>query len=383
MATPRNIPLCNINASYQQLELEILGAVERVFSSGQVINGPDVKQLEAALASYCGVNAGVACASGTDALSLAIHALDIGPGDEVILPPYTFFATVGSVIRAGATPIFADIDPVSYNIDPFQVESRITPRTKAIIAVHLFGQCADMEPLWRIAERHDLPIIEDAAQALGAEYQDKRAGSLGAIGCLSFYPSKNLGGLGDGGACVTNDPEWAKKMEILRGHGMEPKYYHKTIGWNARMDTVQAAILAVKLPHLDSWISKRREVAARYDALIKDYHLHSYLERPKALPRRLHSYNQYVVRVANGERDALVQHFKAMKIGCEIYYPLPLHLQECLTHLGYGPGDFPASEEAARATMAFPMFPELTAEEQSRVVGAVADFVRMRHRLAA
>lgn len=383
MSGSRAIPLCDINLSFQQLETEILQAVERVLVSGQFINGPDVKLLENGLAAYCGVNAAVGCASGTDALSLAIHALDIGPGDEVIVPPYTFFATVGSVIRAGATPIFADIDPASYNIDPQQVENRITKKTKAIIAVHLYGQCADMEPLWRIAERHDLPIIEDAAQSLGAEYQGKRAGSLGAIGCLSFYPSKNLGGMGDAGACVTNDPDWARKMEILRGHGMDPKYYHKTIGWNARIDTIQAAILRVKLPYLDQWIAGRRAVAGRYDALIQDFHLSEYLEKPKALPKRLHSYNQYVVRVANGERDALIQHFKAQKIGCEIYYPLPLHLQECLIYLGYGPGDFPASEEAARSTMALPMYPELGAADQARVIGTVADFVRMRHRLAA
>jgi dTDP-4-amino-4,6-dideoxygalactose transaminase len=360
-----------------------MAAVSRVLASGQVILGPEVAALEEGIAQYCGVNHAVGCASGTDALLLALHALDIGPGDEVILPPFTFFATAGSVCRAGARPVFADIDPVTYNLDPMQVESKITGRTRALLVVHLFGQCADMEPLWRIAERHDLTIIEDAAQALGAEYQGKRAGSLGGIGCFSFYPSKNLGAYGDAGMVVTNDPEWAARLACLRVHGMEPKYYHKYLGWNARLDAVQAALLRVKLPYLERWIAGRQEAARRYDALIEEHHLTHFLERPLVRPGRRHGFNQYVVRVAGGERDALVRHLKADRIGCEIYYPVPLHLQECLKYLGYREGDFPASEEACQAVLALPMYPELTLEQQRRVIGSCAAFLRQRSRLAA
>jgi dTDP-4-amino-4,6-dideoxygalactose transaminase len=355
----------------------------RVLKSGQVILGPEVAALEEEVARYCGVAYGVACGSGTDALSLALHALEIGPGDEVILPTFTFFATAGAVCRTGAKPVFVDMDPVTYNLDPFQVESKITPRTRAILPVHLFGQCADMESLWNIAERHDLTIIEDAAQSLGAEYQGKRAGSLGGMACLSFYPTKNLGGFGDGGMVVTGDPAWAARMACLRVHGMEPKYHHKYLGWNGRLDAMQAALLRVKLPHLESQLEARQEAARRYDGLIEEHHLGHFLRRPTIRPRRRHTFNQYVVRVATGERDALVQWLKAERIGCEIYYPVPLHLQECLAHLGHRTGDFPASEEACGCVLALPMFPELTIEQQRRVIGACAAFLRQRSRRAA
>ena len=377
------VPLCDIQAQYRELQPEFEAALARVLESGQVILGPEVAALEDEVARYCGVAYGVACGSGTDALSLALHALEIGPGDEVILPTFTFFATAGAVCRTGARPVFVDIDPVTYNLDPFQVESKITPRTRAVMPVHLFGQCADMESLWNIAERHDLTIIEDAAQSLGAEYQGKRAGSLGGMACLSFYPTKNLGGFGDGGMVVTGDPGWAARMTCLRVHGMEPKYHHKYLGWNGRLDAMQAALLRVKLPHLDGRLAARQAAARRYDGLIEEHHLGHFLRRPVVRAQRRHTFNQYVVRVADRERDALVQWLKAERIGCEIYYPVPLHLQECLAHLGHRMGDFPASEEACGCVLALPMFPELTVEQQSRVIGSCAAFLRQRNRKAA
>jgi dTDP-4-amino-4,6-dideoxygalactose transaminase len=377
------VPLCDLLGQYRELEPQLLEAVKRVLESGQVILGPEVAALEREVAAYCGAGHAVGCGSGTDALLLALHALDIGPGDEVILPPFTFFATVGAVCRTGARPIFADIDRDTYNLDPLQVENKVTERTRAILPVHLYGQCADMEPLWNIAERHNLPIIEDAAQAQGAEYHGKRAGTLGAIGCFSFYPTKNLGTYGDAGMVVTSDPDWAARMACLRVHGMEPKYHHKYLGWNARLDAIQAALLRVKLPHVDRWTAARQAAAQRYDALIEDHHLTQFLERPVVRPNRRHVFNQYVVRVASGQRDALVSHLRMEKIGYEIYYPVPLHRQPCLAFLGYREGDFPASEEAACSVLALPMYPELTIDQQRRVIQSCAGFLRMRTRARA
>jgi dTDP-4-amino-4,6-dideoxygalactose transaminase len=377
------VPLCDLQAQHRTLRPALEAAVARVLASGQVILGPEVAALEEEVARYCGAGHGVGCGSGTDALSLALHGLGVGPGDEVIVPPFTFFATAGSVCRAGARPVFTDIDPVTYNLDPLQVEDRITPRTRAVLAVHLFGQCADMESLCQTAGRHGLAVIEDAAQSMGSEYDGKRAGSLGTVGCLSFYPTKNLGAYGDAGMVVTGDAELAQRMRCLRVHGMDPKYYHKHLGWNARLDAVQAALLRVKLPHLERWIAARQSAARVYDELIEEYHLAHFLDRPVCRPRRRHTYNQYVVRVARGERDALVRHLKAERIGCEIYYPMPLHLQECLRHLGYREGDFPVSEEACRCVLALPMYPELTPEQQRRVIGACAGFLRQQTRRVA
>jgi dTDP-4-amino-4,6-dideoxygalactose transaminase len=377
------VPLCDLQAQYRTLQPQLEEAVLRVLRSGQVILGPEVAGLEREVARYCGAGHGVGCSSGSDALLLALAALDMEPGDEVILPPFTFFASVGAVCRVGARPVFADIDPLSYNLDPARVEERITPRTRAIMVVHLFGQCAEMGPLWQIAERHNLPIIEDAAQAIGAEYQGKRTGTLGALGCFSFYPSKNLGTYGDGGLVVTSDADWADRMCSLRNHGMEPRYHHKFIGWNARLDALQAALLRVKLPHLDNWVAQRQTAARRYDALLAESGLANAVEQPVVLAQRRHVFNQYVVRVSDGRRDAVVAQLRADRIGCEIYYPIPLHLQECLTSLGYQRGEFPVSEEACDAVVALPMFPEITVDQQRQVVQSMATALRGRVRRAA
>jgi dTDP-4-amino-4,6-dideoxygalactose transaminase len=377
------IPLCDLKSQYKELQSEIEEAVNRVLSSGQVILGPEVSALEREVARYCGSAYAVGCASGTDALLLALQALGIGPGDEVIMPPFTFFATASTVCRLGGKPVFADIDTETWNIDSIQVENKINRRTRALIVVHLFGQCADMEALWQIAERHNLPVIEDAAQSFGAEYQGKRAGTLGAFGCFSFYPSKILGAYGDAGMTITSDPAWAARMTALREHGMEVKYHHKYMGWNARLDALHAAMLRVKLPYVERWISARQEVAQRYDALVEEHQLAGFLGRPVVRPQCRHAFGYYVVNVANKQRDGLMRHLKSEQIGCDVYYPVPLHLQEALAYLGYGEGDFPASEEASSNVLALPMYPGLTIEQQRRVIQSCANFLRQRGRLAA
>lgn len=377
------VPLCDLQAQYKNIKNELEAAALRVLASGQAILGPEVTKFEESVAKFCSVNYGVSCNSGSDALLLALSAADIGPGDEVIIPPFTFFATAGAICRLGAKPVFADIDYETFNIDPLQIENKITPRTKAIMPVHLFGQCADMEPIWRISQEHNLLVIEDAAQSLGAEYQGKRSGSLGALACLSFYPTKNLGAFGEGGMVVTNDPEWASKMSCLRVHGMEPKYFHKYIGWNARMDAIQAAFCNVKIAYLGQWLKQRQEAAKRYDSIIDEEHLGGFLKKPVRKSNRNHTFNQYVVRVAGGERDGLVQYLRSEKIGCEIYYPLPLHLQECLKFLGHDKGDFPTSETACGEVMALPMFPEITAEQQRRVIQVISAYLRQKAKKAA
>ena len=380
---PLSVPLCDLNTQYRQIQTEVETAVLRVLSSGQVILGPEVAALENEVAEYCGAGHGIGCGSGTDALLLALHGINIGPGDEVILPPFTFFATVGSILRAGATPVFADIDPVTFNIDPEQIAAKVTERTRAIMPVHLYGQCADMDPINRIAEQNDLVVIEDAAQAIGAEYRGKKTGTLGGIACFSFYPSKNLGTYGDAGMVTTNDPDWAARMKALRVHGMEPKYYHKYLGWNARIDAIHAAILRVKLPHLERWTVNRQEAAARYDDMIESAHLHRFMERPTVSDHVRHVFNQYVVRVPASEREALMHHMRQNGVACEIYYPVPLHLQECLGHLGHRPGDFPISEEACRSVLALPMYPEIAPIQQQRVVDVCAAYRRKQTRIAA
>jgi dTDP-4-amino-4,6-dideoxygalactose transaminase len=381
MDTP--VPLCDLLAQYRTIQPQIEAALLRVLATGHVVLGPEVAALEREVAEYCGTAHAIGCGSGTDALSLALAALGIGPGDEVILPPFTFFATAGSVLRLGATPVFADIDPETFNVNPGAVARAVTPRTKAILPVHLYGQCCDMGALWQVAAAHNLPIIEDAAQAFGADYHGKRAGSLGALACLSFYPTKNLGTYGDAGMVVTSDAEWADRVTTLRVHGMKPKYHHPLLGWNARIDALHAAILRVKLPHVETWIDMRQAAARRYDEIIAGRGLDGFLTRPARRPGRRHTFNQYVCRVANGRRDALVQHLQAARIGCDVYYPVALHLQACLRHLGHKPGDFPVSEAACAEVIALPVFPEITAEQQERVIDQIAEFAFGHRRMAA
>jgi dTDP-4-amino-4,6-dideoxygalactose transaminase len=374
------VPLLDLKVHHEPLQQEILVVLEQIFKSQTFILGPEVGRLEERIAAYCQSQYGVGVTSGTDALLIALMALGIGPGDEVITTPYSFFATAGVVVRLGAKPVFVDIDPVTYNIDPAKIDRVVTAKTKAIIPVHIYGQCADMGLIMEVARQHKLSVIEDAAQALGSEYRDgRRACSMGTIGCLSFFPSKNLGCLGDGGMAVTSDPELAERMRILRVHGSKPKYYHKLIGGNFRLDTIQAAVLNIKLNYLDEWTGKRQQNAIRYGELFKRSGL---LDRASVrLPapvyqesgaRHYHIYNQFVLRV--GRRDALVAFLKEKEIGAEIYYPVPFHLQECFEYLGYKEGDFPESELAAKETIALPIYPELTVQQQAEVVEAVTAF---------
>lgn len=379
---PAPVPLCDIGAQYRGLQAEIDAAVLRVLRSGQAILGPEVSSFEKEAADFCGAAHAIGCADGTNALLLALTALDIGPGDEVILPPFTFFATAASVVRVGAKPVFVDVDPLTYNLDPAKLEAAVTPRTRAIMPVHLFGQCADMDPIWDVADRYGLYVVEDAAQSFGADYNGRRCGTLGVVSCFSFYPSKNLGTLGDAGMVTTNSDALAKKLAALRVHGSETKYFHKYVGWNARLDAIHAAILRVKLPHVDSWIAGRQAAAARYNALIEQAGLHGFLHRPHVRPYGTHTFNQYVVRVAAGHRDALKQHLQAEGVGCDIYYPLCLHQQECFAGMDYRAGDFPVSEEAAKAVLALPVFPEITEQQQRRVVEVCAAFARKQIRKA-
>lgn len=383
MSPVRPVPLCDLQPQFRELQTEIEAAIQRVLESGQVILGPEVAALEREAAQYCGSAFAIGCGSGTDALSLALAGLGIGPGDEVIMPPFTFFATAGATLRCGARPVFVDIEPETFNINAGLVSRAITPRTKAIMPVHLYGQCADMEQLWRLAERFAIPIIEDAAQSFGATYQDKRCGTLGSIACFSFYPTKTLAAYGDAGMVTTNDPDWADRMVTMRVHGMKPKYHHAMVGWNARIDALQAAILRVKLQHVDRWIDERIAAADRYDALIRERGLEGPLTVPVRAPDRRHTFNQYVIRVADGRRDALVQRFQADRVGYEIYYPVPVHLQPCMAEYGFRPGDFPVSEQASREVIALPIYPEITAEQQARVIHACAAHLGAPMRRAA
>jgi dTDP-4-amino-4,6-dideoxygalactose transaminase len=366
--------LLDVGRQYQPIREEIAAAIHRVCESGRFVLGPDCEQLENDLAAYCRVPHAVACASGSDALLLALAACGVGSGDDVLMPSYTFFATASAAWRLGARPVFVDIDPLTYNLDARRLEALITPSTKAIVPVHLFGQCADMSAVEAIAGRHKLCVVEDACQAIGAEWAGRRAGSLGQVGCFSFYPTKNLGGFGDGGMATTRDPALADRLQLLRGHGMRPRYYHEVVGINSRLDTLQAAVLNVKLAHLDAWTAARQANAARYGALFAECGLDRVLSLPAAAAGCRHVWNQYVVRVPDGRRDALRAYLAERKIGSEIYYPVPLHLQKCFSTLGYGPGSLPASERAAAETLALPIFPELTAQEQQAVVDAIAEF---------
>lgn len=371
--TTTAVPLLDLKEQYRPIRDEIRAAIDRVADAQWFINGPEVEGLEREVAAYSGAPYGIGLSSGTDALLVAMMAIEVQPGDEIITTPYSFFATAGCIARLGAKPVFVDIDPASYNILPEAIQGAITPRTRAIIPVHLYGQMAEMDPIMDIARRHDLTVIEDAAQAIGSEYHGRRAGSIGDFGCFSFFPSKNLGGFGDGGLVTALNEGLAARVRQLRNHGDGPKYYHKFVGGNFRLDALQAAVLRVKLPYLDGWTEGRQRNAACYRSLFAEADL-PMVSLPSESPDRRHIYNQFVIRVPR--RDELITHLRERQIGCEVYYPVPLHLQECFAYLGYKPGNFPASEAAANETLALPIFPELTEAQQEAVVDAVAAFYR-------
>ena len=365
------VPLLDLKAQYAGLRDELREALDRVAESQHFILGPEVEALEREVADYSQCEYGIGVSSGSDALLVTLMAIGLKPGDEVITTPYTFFATAGAVSRLGGRPIFVDIDPVTYNINPAAIESAVTERTRAIIPVHLYGQMAEMDQIMEVARRHNLYVIEDAAQAIGSEYKGRRAGSIGHFGCFSFFPSKNLGGFGDGGMVTANDAELADRVKLLRNHGYRPKYYNKVVGGNFRLDAIQAAVLRVKLKYLDQWTEARQRNAARYRDLFAEADLSSVV-LPAEAPDRRHIYNQFVIRAER--RDELMAFLKGRKIGTEIYYPVPMHLQECFADLGHYAGEFLESERAADETLALPIYPELTEEMMTTVVVAVSDF---------
>ena len=370
------VPLLDLQAQYAPLREEILAAVVRVCDGQRIIMGPEIEAFEEEMARMLGVRHAIAVSSGTDSLLLALMALDIKAGDEVVTSTYSFFATAGSIARLGAKPVLVDIDETTFNLDPEQLSAAITPKTKAILPVHLFGLGADMDPILDIAARAYVPVIEDAAQAIGASYKSRLLGGLGAAGCFSFFPSKNLGAFGDAGLLTTNDDGLAKQAKLLRNHGMEPRYYHHIVGANFRMDALQAAVLRVKAPHLAEWTARRRANATRYRMLFRDAGLLDRVTLPSEPPDRWHIFNQFVIRTA--DRDGLKAHLDERGIGTEIYYPVPFHLQPCFTNLGYRRGDFPRAERAAAESLALPIYGELTAAQQEIVVAAIGDYVLHR-----
>ncbi len=377
----KNIPLLDLPAQFDRIREDVYDAVRAVIESQAFILGPVVRRFEENLETYTQADHAIGCASGTDALILALASLDIGPGDDVVTTPFSFFSTASCAYRVGARPRFVDIDPDSFNIDPSRLEKAVTPDTKAILPVHLFGQCADMTAILEIANRRKIPVIEDAAQALGSTFEDPNgvsghAGTLGRLGCYSFFPSKNLGGFGDGGAVVTGDEALAERLRALRVHGGVQMYYHEDVGWNSRLDAIQAAVLSVKLPHLDAWGTARASNAVRYDRLFEEAGLvNSGAVRP---PRRTgtgrHIFNQYTLRVQR--RDELREHLRGGGIGHSVYYPVPLHLQPCFRELGYEEGSFPEAERAAREAISIPVYPEMQPGMQERVVDRFVDFYR-------
>ena len=388
------IPLLDLKAQYRELETEILDAMREVCASQQFILGPHVQELEECIAAYVQCPYSVGVSSGTDALLVALMALGVGPGDEVITSPFTFFATAGTIARLGARPWFCDIDPISYNLSPQSVAELIATQcerrngclvnrhsggvVKALLPVHLFGQMADMDPLLALARKHDLRVVEDAAQAIGAEYPGgRRAGGMGDIGCFSFFPSKNLGAFGDAGMCTTHDPVLAERLRVLRVHGGQPKYHHAVIGGNFRLDELQAAVLLVKFRYLDQWTTRRQENARSYSAAFAPASLQAFILTPRVLEGHRHIFNQYVLRVQR--RDALKQHLAEAGIGTEIYYPIPLHMQACFAYLGHRPEDYPESVRAAKETLAIPIYPELTEAQKAYVAEIIASFYSSRH----
>ena len=367
--TITRVPLIDLKRQYHGIKEEINSAIQDVLESQAFILGPQVTEFEDLFASHCNTKHAIGVSSGTDALLLALKSLGIGDGDEVITTPFTFFATVESICNVGAKPVFADIDPDTYNIRPDLIEKSISTKTKAIIPVHLYGQCSDMDPILEIAKKHDVRVIEDSAQSVGAEYKGRKSGSMGDLGCFSFFPSKNLGGMGDGGMVTCNSEELEELIHMLRIHGGKPKNYHAALGINGRLDTIQASVLIKKLEHLDHWCDERRQKASYYTENMKGFDLVT----PKVMDFNKHAFHLYVIRVK--ERDRLMEHLKTNKIDCAVYYPVPQHLQECLTYLGYKEGDMPETEMAAKETLALPIFPEITQEEQDYVIETVKDFL--------
>lgn len=364
------VPLLDLKAQYRKIKEQVLAAVSEVLESQQCIGGPKVAELEEKIARISDCKFAVGASSGTDALLNSLMSMEIGPGDEVITTPFTFFGTVGSIARTGAKLVFVDIDPLTYNIQAELIEQVISDKTRAIMPVHLFGQMADMSPVMAAAKKYNLKVIEDAAQAITATYKGKKAGSIGDVGCFSFFPSKNLGGIGDGGMIVTNDQLLYERMSIMRNHGSKPKYYHKYIGGNFRLDPIQAAALLVKLPFLDEWTKARKRNAEYYDKRFKD----TPVKTPYINPDCGSIYNQYCIEVPR--RDELMEHLRQKGIGCEIYYPVPMHLQKCFGHLGYKKGDFPKAEKAAERILAVPVYPELTDEMKNFVVDTIVSFLK-------
>ena len=365
------VPLLDLKRQYEEYKDEVEKEIIEVSRSGYYIGGPKLAAFEKSAADYCGCKHALGVSSGTDALLVALMGLNIGPGDEVITTTYSFFATVGVIARLGAKPVLCDIDPSTFNIDPAAIEDKITAKTKAIIVVHLYGQCAEMDTIMALAEKHGVAVVEDAAQSIGAEYKGKRAGSFGIAGCYSFFPSKNLGAFGDGGLVTTNDDAFAEKISLLRNHGMSPKYYHKMVGGNFRMDAIQAAILSIKLKYLDKWSAGRAENADLYRKLFAESKIGDKVKLPEARENR-HIYNQFIILAEN--RDELFKTLQEKKIGCDMYYPVSFHEQECFEYLGYNVGDFPVAEEVEKKCIALPIFTELTEAEIAEVVGAINDF---------
>lgn len=368
--TQAAIPLLDLVAQFNAIRDEVMPAMERVCESQRFIGGPEVTACEEEIAKYCDCKVGIGMTSGTDALLCGMMGLGIGPGDEVIVPTFTFFATAGCVARLGAKPVFVDVDPNTFNVTAAIIEKAITPKTKLVIPVHLFGQLAEMDAIMAMANARGIPVMEDSAQSIGASHNGKKACSIGRLGTLSFFPSKNLGAFGDAGMIVTNDVELGDRLRILREHGSKPKYYHKWIGGNFRLDALQAAVLRIKLRHLDAWSKKRQENARRYDAMFAG----TKVVTPKIAKGNVSIYNQYCIRVPN--RDKLREHLNAQGIGNEVYYPVPLHMQECFKHLGGKAGDLPVSEKAAAEVLAIPIYPELTEAQQQRVAETIINFCR-------
>ncbi|HWJ76489.1 MAG TPA: DegT/DnrJ/EryC1/StrS family aminotransferase [Niallia sp.] len=368
------VPMLDLSEQYHELRDEIIKNLDEVMGSSRFILGDNVKKLEKDIASYSNAEYGVGVANGSDALHISLQACGVSEGDEVITTPFTFFATAGAIARAGAKPVFVDIEEDTFNIDPKKIEEAITEKTKAIIPVHLYGQTADMDPIREIAAKHNLYIIEDAAQAIGAKYKDRMVGELGDTACFSFFPTKNLGAYGDAGMVVSSNQELAEKMQVIRVHGSKPKYYHHVLGYNSRLDELQAAILNIKFKHLDKWIDARRTAANNYTSLIEEKAKDAGIITPIVKEDRFHVFHQYTLRVP--QRDELQKHLAENGIASMIYYPLPLHIQPVFKELGYKEGDFPVSEKATKEAISLPMFPELKREQQVYVVEKIAEFYK-------